>query len=928
MRYVLSWVLLVIFGCAPAETQPYHGAWNGMLVQTVPGGPTNGNDYPFINYLKTAGDWNTRTGNHPRSPRYINRYGYPINNAEVVADGGWRISIQTPNVMEYPGDIIVKVHGYCATCGLTNKPGIRLISVSKGCTNSSTFFTGGDCRAVYSTTNETLNPLFEIGGVDGNREITSIQIYNVNDEAALNAGEIFGPQFKRIVCSNFGVLRYLNKNNANVTNVATWEDNTPIGWWSYGAPWYPASITTDNPIVLQSGAEYTLDLPGFTLAAGAHAIAAPASAIVPPGYVVIGVSGSVITFSAAPTAVVRGMFIGDSRNSSALQPNATVSSVNTAANQVTLSCASPCTNPIWAGVKAGDTLYFSPMLNINNTGYVPVLTSTAQAYGTSGDASIIFAQLTVFTYDAQFGAYLVNLNNRAVPSGLSGMWPPQVMVRLANECRAHPWFIIPPFSDDPQTDYLPSLLSFLRDNLDPDLIPRIEITPNESWNPSFYPYQLGRNKEYVRSGVDNDEQDWNGMIVSQGCQTISAFYGGDRTKYECVVGMCPACQYGIPAGPNDPGPNGNGQDNKLYSPLWVKENCPRTQICRAAHWATQIASNGYWQSGCNNPGLRSQLTPWEIAWAYQYSLTPSQAKKNALITDYLNCNSSQLGANYSLGYMGNNYAKWARYLAAYRISLGLNIGQTQYEGGYNASNSTQQLISVIGVKTGRPTVLIIQPSWTGHISQSGGISTLHVTIPPTKGSITNTTPVLCSACAAQTYVVNLSRSCTDRCELSTAQTVGSLASPVSMTGENAWDIICNTADLCTASGPSYTGNPRTKITGACTELSGKDYAVISATPTTVTIDASTDSGCIFAPGGTAAYDDASAYVPAFELAVQLSPLLAPYELKNLENFYSVSGAFPSEFETTGQDQWAIFYPDAYSANTPKVTAAHEFQRSP
>lgn len=56
--------------------------------------------------------------------------------------------------------------------------------------------------------------------------------------------------------------------------------------------------------------------------------------------------------------------------------------------------------------------------------------------------------------------------------------PVEVMVRLANETGADPWFCIPHLAD---ADYVRRFVTYVHDHLDPDLVARFEYS-NEAWN--------------------------------------------------------------------------------------------------------------------------------------------------------------------------------------------------------------------------------------------------------------------------------------------------------------------------------------------------------------------------------------------------------------------------------------------------------------
>lgn len=59
--------------------------------------------------------------------------------------------------------------------------------------------------------------------------------------------------------------------------------------------------------------------------------------------------------------------------------------------------------------------------------------------------------------------------------------PVEVLVRLANEIGADPWFCMPPDADE---GYVRAFAEYVRDNLDPALVATVEFG-NENWNSSF-----------------------------------------------------------------------------------------------------------------------------------------------------------------------------------------------------------------------------------------------------------------------------------------------------------------------------------------------------------------------------------------------------------------------------------------------------------
>jgi hypothetical protein len=949
--FLMFWILLDLSRpcLISAYAQQSHvTAWNGGLTQTGPWFNLFGGDFPFINAIKNAQNWSNGDNSEYQLGNQ-NPYGFPFDATITAAHSGVVTIVPIPTQTEYPGQWIVDWKGFCGNCGFFNASGLSAKISGGGCrivNSAGPAGSGLNCTMTYTLTGAAATQgslQFRVGKVQNANPITSLRAYNINDAAAQMNGEIFGPRFKNTICQ-FGVIRFLDKGNFNVSAVANWADRTPVSWWNYGAnDFVPPNSMASTQITLDSGAEYSVTVPGFTQVDKAHVVAIPASIINAPGGIATtadapdGTDTLKFAKSTFPTSVIVGMAAANATNgSSIIRPNSKITNISSAGGTttVTLACSGMCRHSISGDIPVGSVIYFSPMMRVNGGTYYPVVSNSGPAFGSPSTPTSVSAQYSLFTYEAKLGLWMA-FNQPSSISAMNGGWPPEVMVQLANECGAHPWFPTPPFTADEQgsvsgqTDYLENLATYTKSNLKAGLIPRFETIPNELWNFGTYGYRYASTMELPLSGVNDDIHNWAGMVASTGGQIISSVYGGDRTKYFAGPGMCPGCQYNVPTGPNT-----GVQDDELYSTVYAAAGGQRAYL-----WSNMLTSNTYWDSACDNDSANP--TTWlTVGWAYQYQ-TANPTTQAALITKFLNCNQP---FNFSLSAANAVYGDFASYLAAYQSAYSTNITLMAYEGGWGNHNPALQTQKVFAVNTGNPTVLTIAPSWTGYITEttSGsqcsvaipcGILTVSTTPTPSGATININTPVLCSGCAAQTWATTFlngpGTTCNPICHVSVAQNSPGQPTPVSMTGDNAWDYICNTANLCGASGPRYTGNPTTTITGVCPELNGNDYAVISATPTTVTINATTDGSCTFSSGGTATYDKSSTWIPAFELAVQTSSLLAPYELTNMQNFYSNGGRFPSLYESTGTGEWSVCYPDVYSCTgMPKITAARQFQSAP
>ena len=94
--------------------------------------------------------------------------------------------------------------------------------------------------------------------------VDALQVFHVNDEAPLNAGEVFGVRFKqRLIEANFGVIRFLNWQAGNSTNVTTWATRKPISYVFYAGEEYRVGLYAG--LTTNSGSAYSANLAGFTL---------------------------------------------------------------------------------------------------------------------------------------------------------------------------------------------------------------------------------------------------------------------------------------------------------------------------------------------------------------------------------------------------------------------------------------------------------------------------------------------------------------------------------------------------------------------------------------------------------------------------------------------------------------------------------------
>jgi hypothetical protein len=206
-----------------------------------------GGGYPFLNVLKTAQTWSLNDGSGYPAPDTLDADGYPIR----ITNGGVYTVFFVPSQASRPGNYIITWSGNGAiSLGMNNT------RVSGSLTSAN-----GGGRYVFTTMDTRF--VFRIVAV-GNPHITNVQVFHAADEAALNAGHVFGVKFKqRLQEANFGVIRFLGWQNGNTTNVSTWATRKPLSYFSYASSELRASLYAG--VTSNAGSAYSATLPGFRL---------------------------------------------------------------------------------------------------------------------------------------------------------------------------------------------------------------------------------------------------------------------------------------------------------------------------------------------------------------------------------------------------------------------------------------------------------------------------------------------------------------------------------------------------------------------------------------------------------------------------------------------------------------------------------------
>ena len=208
---------------------------------------TFGAAYPFLNCLKTAQNWTLRDNSGWPEPSTLDSDGYPV----TITNGGVYTVFDVPSQTSRPGNYVITWTGN----------GTIYVGMSNTAVSGSKTSTNGTGRYVFSATATQ----FTVGiAAIGNPHITNLQVFHVNDEAALNSGQVFGAKFKqRLSEANFGVIRFLNWQNGNTTNVTTWATRKPVTYAIYGGYEFRPSLYAG--LTANAGGDYSATLAGFQL---------------------------------------------------------------------------------------------------------------------------------------------------------------------------------------------------------------------------------------------------------------------------------------------------------------------------------------------------------------------------------------------------------------------------------------------------------------------------------------------------------------------------------------------------------------------------------------------------------------------------------------------------------------------------------------
>ncbi|SEE51567.1 hypothetical protein [Bradyrhizobium lablabi] len=624
-----------------------------------------GGEFPFLNFMKIAQSWQWNDGSttRPFTPDLFDSDFYPTT---IVQGGVKVGGITIPSQTEYAGNWVVSWSGngtltlgagtpvtnavtaaisaggtsYKLTIGthtfivnqevalstfaspwtslngnsylitavdatsITIATGLSLGAYVSGGTAANTLTTslagsGSTGRCVFAPTNVTQS--VGITAI-GSPRVTNLKLYNINDEATLNAGGVFGAKFKqRLQQAKFGAIRFLNWQNGNAGCATTWDTgNRPLTYYQYQSGQTRSDFycgTTTN-----SGADYSVAAPTNWTTSGGGTLPADKSTVhvvwgaTSPTTSAVTNTGNNVNWTAHGLQAGNQVIFTDSTGTNTgitvsqnAWPFTNLYYVHTvvSANQFTVSLTNGGSDVTITALNC--TCRSMPTLNIGSTSAVTVLGPTCSPPSVSGGNYFVGGSqnsLTTLIYDAAIGAW-INQGLISAPGLLQNGVPVSLMIQLCKEVGAHPWFISPPYACTPMTDYHTQLATLCKTTGQSWMVPRFE-PPNELWNTAGGFNQTKYAQAVATAygwGLDSDN--WYGRAASTIGQAINAVYGGtpsSQTKYQMMIGF-QTVTCGTPA---------SVPVARIQSTKYVLQSPQSGYTASAASgWATHVTCNNY-----------------------------------------------------------------------------------------------------------------------------------------------------------------------------------------------------------------------------------------------------------------------------------------------------------------------------------------------
>ncbi len=169
--------------------------------------------------------------------------------------------------------------------------------------------------------------------------------------------------------------------------------------------------------------------------------------------------------------------------------------------------------------------------------------------------------------------------------------PVEIMVALANQTGADPWFNMPHMATD---DYMRRFAEYVRDNLDPALKAHIEFS-NEVWNWQFSQAQWAEAEGKKRWGQDSKWVEFYGLRAAQMAQIWDEAFADQASTRLVKVISTQTGWLGL-------------EEAILGTPLWVAEDAANNRP--SASYFDAYAITGYFDGGLGGDAKADIVKGW------------------------------------------------------------------------------------------------------------------------------------------------------------------------------------------------------------------------------------------------------------------------------------------------------------------------------
>jgi hypothetical protein len=685
-------------------------AHNGGRYQSQLGLPSNSGQWPFMNKIKMATYWSLGASGRLLASN-INANGYPTSAANNPA-----LTIDDEGGTFRPGQRVLVWEGASTfTCsGATVHAGSSLTGVS------------GTNRAVMNLSNDTSPKTITLTLQSTDGALDNMRWLHIDDESSYNSQKLadpnkepFGTKFLEVTQAlNLGVMRFLDPQLGNASNVCNWAHRTPVSHFSYVASQFPPSVFGGAAGGTTSALTGTVS--GFSLTDGAVVILDfPVAATLTVGSPTLNISGT----GAKPMKLPNGLPWVKAFS------NCTIS--NASPGVVTLSNSLTANTPIVFTAGSGTlptelvagTIYYVHATGLSSTAFTVSATPGGAQINTSGGSGTVRITLPTttprrgtFTYvallDAYVGTAVYDLGGRDFDEGIMAGWPPEVMLDLCNILQCHGHFVPPFLACDTPSDYVPSFAALAASTLNSGLQFRMEGGPNECWNFLFWSTEHAQECALVRYGVTNQD-DWYGRSCSLLGAAIQSAFSSDRTRYAVI------CGFQTTSSPDNVAGTNTSRRIESTRHVSVSGGNPAknylTHICMANYWNTMA---GFANSvGTSNERYLRMVS--YVAKARDWT-NGNAAAKLALIEAQFEESAVE---DWMVSEMDVRLARWKAVADNYTVfGTAEPFKLTFYEGGYYPGDiDSDPTHGIDGVTLGNPTIITINQinATQAHAFQTG-----------------------------------------------------------------------------------------------------------------------------------------------------------------------------------------------------------------